>query len=131
MASINTGGGGSVGGNADAGGDFVGRDQYNVYSDMSPDEKLTLLVARVIGDPWRGDVGLVSAISEINSRLQRLERSTEVQQERRNAEVQHYQEREREVDNRFNAVYFWISILGLAVGAELVIVVVVLLRTGG
>lgn len=133
---IDTDGGGYVEGNVSAGGDAVMRDRIdggqvsqsvaiNLPERLTADEKLNLLVARLLGDKLRGTVGLVDLMDEMRESLvalQSAQREDRQQRELLRQALQNYQDR---VDRKFNAVFTWMPILiGIAVIEGFVLLII-------
>jgi hypothetical protein len=127
--SIDTGGGGYVEGNISSGGDAVSRDKItNIYPEqLSQDQKLNLLVTRMIGDRLRGVVGLIEIVDNISGNIVSL--TAAMNEERRQREdlaktVKHNQEAN---DSKFSTLTMWVWMMLAVVGLEGVVLIVMAL----
>jgi hypothetical protein len=137
MTDINTGGGGSVGRDVDMGRDFIGRDVINNYVSpdaLSTDEKLNRIYRYIVGSPIDGLIGQAELMGRLINRMERLESATQAQaqssRDRQNEIAAQVREHRQEIDGRFTALYFWMSVLGVVVASLVIINLYLLLRMG-
>lgn len=81
--SIETGGGAVVGGSANVGANFIGRDYVEINPDQPAGDRLRDLETAVFGDRRIGYPGLMSELSRLHAEIGRLNRQIEAMSMRR------------------------------------------------
>ena len=136
--SVGTGGGGYVEGDVSAGADAVSRDKVegdqvsqsvsiSLPERMTQDEKLNLLVDRLLGNKWRGTVGLVDVVEEMQASLKALQVSQGDDHRRQAVLGQSLQEQRERNDSRFSTLSMWVWLTLAVAGLEGVVLLVMLM----
>jgi hypothetical protein len=94
---------------------------------LSTDEKLNLLVGRIIGDKWRGVPGLVDTVGEIGASMAVLSSDMRDERKRREALAETVKHNQETTDSKFSTLTMWIWLMLAAVGLEGVVLIVMVM----
>jgi len=126
MTDIDTGGGGYTEGGISAGGDAVSRDKItNIYPEqLSQDQKLNLLVTRMIGDRLRGVVGLIEIVDTMSGNIASLTAAMSEERRQREELAKTVKANQEASDSKFSTLTMWIWLMLAVVGLEGVVLIV-------